>query len=77
MSIPTGRYGLIAGNGKFPLLVLDAARSESVDMVVMAIKEEASSQIESQGYTTHWLSLGQLGKLIRLLKQESIMESAA
>lgn len=74
MSIPTGRYGLIAGNGKFPLLVLDAARSESVDMVVMAIKEEASLQIESQGYTTHWLSLGQLGKLIELLKQEGISQ---
>ena len=72
MSITTGRYGLIAGNGKFPLLVLEAARSEGLDMVVMAIKEEASLQIESLGYTTHWLGLGQLGRLIQLLKQEGV-----
>ena len=72
MSITTGRYGLIAGNGKFPLLVLEAARSEGLDMVVMAIKEEASLQIESLGYRTHWLGLGQLGRLIQLLKQEGV-----
>ncbi len=69
------RYGLIAGNGQFPFLVLEAARSQGSDVVVMAIKEEAFPQIASLGYTTHWISLGQLGKLIRLLKREGVSQA--
>jgi len=66
------RYGLIAGNGQFPLLVLEAARSLGVDVVVVAIKEEAFPRIADLGYKTHWISLGQLGKLIELLKGEGV-----
>ena len=66
------RYGLIAGNGQFPFLVLEAARSLGVDVVVVAIKEEAFPRIADLGYKTHWISLGQLGKLIELLKREGV-----
>lgn len=66
------RYGLIAGNGKFPFLVLDAARSQGIDMVVAAIREEAFEEINSAAKIVHWVGLGQLGKLIQLFKQENV-----
>src|SRR5579863_8831166 len=60
-----GKLGLIAGNGTFPLLVLDAARAQGHDVVVAAIKEETFPEIESHGAAAvHWLSLGELSKLI-------------
>ncbi|MGD0271342.1 MAG: LpxI family protein, partial [Candidatus Sulfotelmatobacter sp.] len=53
------KLGLIAGNGTFPLLVLDAARAQGFDVVVVAIREEASAEIEDRGAASvHWLSLG-------------------
>jgi DUF1009 family protein len=59
------KLGLIAGNGKFPFLVLDAARAQGYDVVVAAIKEEAFPEIEAHGAAAvHWLSLGELSKLI-------------
>src|SRR3984885_2543193 len=67
------RIGLIAGNGKFPLLVLDAARAAGYDVVVVAIKEEASPEIESHGAASvHWLSLGELSKLIETFQREGV-----
>jgi DUF1009 family protein len=66
------RYGLIAGNGRFPFLVLEAARCQGIEMVVAAIKEETSPDIERQARTVHWLSLGQLGKLIKTFKAEGV-----
>ena len=67
------RIGLIAGNGKFPFLVLDAARSQGMQVVVAAIKEEASPEIEQRGAAAvHWLSLGELSKLIETFKSEGI-----
>src|SRR5262245_14666868 len=66
------RYGLIAGNGKFPFLVLDAARSQGIEMVVAAIKEEAFEEINSAAGIVHWIGLGQLGKLIKTFKQEGV-----
>jgi hypothetical protein len=66
------RYGLIAGNGRFPLLVLDGARRQGIDMVVAAIKEETSPDIETQAQRVEWMSVGQLGKLIRFFKQEKV-----
>ena len=67
------RLGLIAGNGKFPFLVLDAARAQGLDVVVAAIKEETFPEIEQRGAAAvHWLSLGELSKLIDTFKQESI-----
>src|SRR5271165_2025592 len=67
------RIGLIAGNGKFPLLVLDAARAASYEVVVVAIKEETFPEIESRGAASvHWLSLGELSKLIETFKREGV-----
>jgi hypothetical protein len=67
------RLGLIAGNGTFPLLVLDAARAQGYEVVVAAIKEEASPEIESKGAASvHWLSLGELSKLIDTFKKEGV-----
>ena len=68
----SNRFGLIAGNGKFPFLVLEAARSRGIEMVVAAIKEETSPEIEKEAETVHWMSLGQLGKLIKTFKSEGI-----
>ena len=67
------KLGLIAGNGKFPFLVLDAARAQGYEVVVAAIKEEAFPDIVSQGAAAvHWLSLGELSKLIDTFKQEGV-----
>ena len=67
------RIGLIAGNGKFPLLVLDAARGTGYEVVVVAIKEEAFPEIESHGAASvHWLSLGELSKLIETFQREGV-----
>src|SRR5277367_992019 len=67
------KLGLIAGNGKFPFLVIDAARAQGYDVVVAAIKEEAFPEIESKGAAAvHWLSLGELSKLIETFKQEGV-----
>lgn len=68
----SNRFGLIAGNGQFPFLVLEAARSQGIDMVVVAIKEETFPEIEKHASTVHWLSLGQLGKLIQTFKAEGV-----
>ncbi|HEU4413472.1 MAG TPA: UDP-2,3-diacylglucosamine diphosphatase LpxI [Candidatus Angelobacter sp.] len=63
------KLGLIAGNGSFPLLLLDAARAQGAQVVVAAIKEETSPLIENRGaLAVHWLSLGELGKLIDTFK---------
>ena len=67
------RIGLIAGNGSFPLLVLDAARSQGFQVVVAAIKEEASPLIEQHGAAVvEWLSLGELSKLIETFQREGV-----
>ncbi|MFZ0477701.1 MAG: UDP-2,3-diacylglucosamine diphosphatase LpxI [Terriglobales bacterium] len=67
------KLGLIAGNGKFPFLVLEAARAQEYDVVIAAIKEEASPEIESKGAAAvHWLSLGELSKLIDTFKREGV-----
>jgi DUF1009 family protein len=67
------KLGLIAGNGNFPLLLLDAARAQGAQVVVAAIKEETSPLIENRGAAAvHWLSLGELGKLIETFKREGV-----
>jgi UDP-2,3-diacylglucosamine hydrolase len=68
----TPKLGIIAGNGRFPLLVLDAARAQGYEVVVAAIKEETSPEIESRGATVHWLSLGELSKLIETFRREGV-----
>ena len=69
----TKKLGLIAGNGNFPLLLLDAARAQGTQVVVAAIREETSPLIENRGAASvHWLSLGELGKLIDTFKREGV-----
>jgi DUF1009 family protein len=72
--VPTPeKLGLIAGNGKFPFLILDAARAQGLEVVVAAIEEETSPEIESRGAASvHWLSLGELSKLIETFKNEGV-----
>ena len=73
MPFPNEKLGLIAGNGKFPFLVLDAARAQGYEVVVAAIKEEASPEIESHGAASvYWLSLGELSRLIETFQREGI-----
>jgi UDP-2,3-diacylglucosamine hydrolase len=67
------KLGIIAGNGRFPFLVLDAARAQGYEVVVAAIKEETSPEIESRGAAAvHWLSLGELSKLIGTFHREGV-----
>jgi UDP-2,3-diacylglucosamine hydrolase len=65
-------WGLIAGNGDFPFLVLEGARSRGIEMVVIAIREEASPRLEQVGRRVHWVSLGELSRTIELLHQEGV-----
>ena len=72
------RIGLIAGNGTFPILVLDAARAQGFDVIVAAIKEEAFPEIEQHGAAAvHWLSLGELSKLIETFQREGVSRTDA
>jgi UDP-2,3-diacylglucosamine hydrolase len=66
------RYGLIAGNGRFPLLALETARKLGDEAVVIAIKEEASSELEALAPKLHWISLGELSRLIEICKSEAL-----
>jgi DUF1009 family protein len=74
-----GRIGLIAGNGKFPFLVLRGARSLGHDVTIVAIKEEAFPDLEQSakdaGADLHWVSLGQLGKCIKILKGAGVVQA--
>jgi DUF1009 family protein len=73
MPFQNEKLGLIAGNGKFPFLVLDAARAQGYEVVVAAIKEEAFPEIASHGAAAvHWLSLGELSKLIETFRREGV-----
>jgi DUF1009 family protein len=69
------KYGLIAGNGQFPFMVLQSARQQSIEMVVAAIKEETFAEIDSCGYPVHWLGLGELGKLIRVFQKAGVRKA--
>src|SRR5712691_1428735 len=76
MSATKERIGLIAGNGRFPLLVLEAARAQGYEVVVAAIKEETDPEIEFRGAASvHWLSLGELSKLIETFKREGVQRA--
>jgi UDP-2,3-diacylglucosamine hydrolase len=66
------KYGLIAGNGRFPFLVLDAARAQKYEMVVAAIKEETFPEIAQQASAIEWMGIGQLGRLIKFFKRQSV-----
>ena len=68
------RYGIIAGNGRFPILALEAARAQGHQVVAIGIEGEASPDIEPLATTTHWISIAALSKLISILKEEQITE---
>ena len=74
------KLGLIAGNGRFPFLVLDAARGAGHDVTVVAIKEEAFTDLADAAArppaaALHWVSVGQLGKCISLLKEAGVTQA--
>ena len=70
------KLGLIAGNGRFPILLLDAARARGTEVVVAAIKEETDPEIEAHGaWQVTWLSLGELSKLIDTFKKAGVSEA--
>jgi DUF1009 family protein len=70
------RLGLIAGNGRFPFLVLDAARAQGHDVTIVAAKEETFPELNDaarrHGASIHWISLGQLGKCISVLREAGV-----
>jgi len=70
------KLGLIAGNGKFPFLVLDAARAQGYEVTIVAAKEETFPELNEaaarHGAAIHWISLGQLGRCITLLKEAGV-----
>ena len=70
------KLGLIAGNGRFPFLVLDAARAQGHDVTIVAAKEETFPELNDaarrQGAAIHWISLGQLGTCISVLKDAGV-----
>jgi len=68
----SGGWGLIAGNGDFPFLVLEGARSRGIEMAVIAIREEASPALEREAKRLHWISLGELSRGIELLHREGV-----
>src|ERR1700746_416384 len=68
-------WGLIAGNGRFPFLVLEGARSQGIDMAVIALKEEASPELEKAAKRVHWVSLGELSSTIDLMHQEGVTQA--
>ena len=71
----TSGWGLIAGNGDFPFLVLEGARSRGIEMAVIAIREEASAELERVAKRLHWVSLGELSRTIELLHQEGVKQA--
>jgi UDP-2,3-diacylglucosamine hydrolase len=73
-TVPAGRerLAMVAGNGRFPFLVLEAAREQGLDPVVFAIREEASPDLAREASTIHWLSLGEAAKFFELLDQERV-----
>ena len=68
-------WGLIAGNGRFPFLVLEGARSQGIEMAVIALKEEAAPDLERTAKRLHWVSLGDLSKAIELMHQEGVTQA--
>ena len=74
------KLGLIAGNGRFPFLLLEAARTHGLEVVVAAIKEETDPEIEDRARAdsaikVYWLSLGELSRLIEIFHKESITQA--
>jgi DUF1009 family protein len=69
------KFGLIAGNGKFPFLVLEGARKAGASLSVVAIKEETDKRIEEVADKVVWVGIGQLGKMISFFKKEGVQQA--
>jgi UDP-2,3-diacylglucosamine hydrolase len=74
------KLGLIAGNGRFPFLLLDAARAQGAEVIVAAIKEETDPEMDTRaktdaGIRVHWLSLGELSRLIDTFHKEGVTQA--
>ena len=67
-------FGLIAGNGRFPFLVIDGARRAGVDLAVVAIKEETDPELEKFASNLTWVGIGQLGKMISFFKKNGVTQ---
>jgi len=68
------KYGMIVGNGRFPILALQTARKIGDEVVAIGIKEEASREIEALASRYHWVSLGELSRLIDICHQEGVTQ---
>ncbi len=68
------KYGIIAGNGRFPVIALETARAQGDEAVAIAIKEEASPDVGNAAARCYWISLGELGRLIEICKSEGISQ---
>jgi DUF1009 family protein len=66
------KFGLIAGNGRFPFMVLEGARQAGFEMAVAAIREETDPEIEKLAARLNWVGIGQLGRMIRFFKEEGV-----
>src|SRR4028119_1710086 len=66
------KFGLIAGNGNFPFLVIEGARKAGASLVVAAIREETDKRIEEVAEKVVWVGIGQLGKMISFFKKEGV-----
>ena len=66
------KFGLIAGNGKFPFMVLEGARQSGAQVAVAAIREETDPEIERLADRCTWVGIGQLGRMIRFFKDEGV-----
>src|SRR5712692_333621 len=71
-TIELSGWGLIAGNGRFPFLVLEGARSQGIEMAVIALREKASPDLQKAARTLHWVGLGELSKAIELMHKEGV-----
>jgi DUF1009 family protein len=68
------KYGIIAGNGRFPVIALESARKQGDEAIAIAIREEASPDVERAAERCHWISLGELSRLIEICHEEGITE---
>src|SRR5689334_24905712 len=66
------KFGLIAGNGKFPFMVVEGARQSGVELVVAAIREETDPKMDQLVDRVKWIGIGQLGRMIRFFKDEGV-----
>jgi DUF1009 family protein len=69
------KFGLIAGNGKFPFLVVEGAKKQGVSLAVVAIREETDERIEAAAEKVIWVGIGQLGKMIAFFKKEGVTKA--